>query len=312
MTTDLHPELARLGRVPRFSFRRWALPGVRAAMRLGRIASRLRPPGVEIVEYEEDGAHVRVLRRPDSSPRGALLWIHGGGLILGAPWQDDARCAAWVHALDILVVSAYYRLAPEHPFPAALDDCRAAWSWLQANAGRFGIEPSRIALGGESAGGGLAASLAQRLLDEGAPQPAGQLLVYPMLDDRTAARRELDHPKHLIWNNTSNATGWSCYLAQPPGAASVPAYSVAARRDDLRGLPPAWIGVGRLDLFLDENREYAQRLTQAGVDCELDEVAGAVHGFAAMLPDAPVSRAFDTAQQSFLRKSLRLVPAESL
>lgn len=230
---------------------------------------------------------------------------------MGTPSQDDPRCAAFVHDLDILVVSTYYRLAPEHRFPAALDDCRASWSWLRSNASRFGIDPSRIAIGGESAGGGLAASLAQRLRDEGGPQPAGQLLVYPMLDDRTAARRELDRPRHLIWNNTSNLTGWSCYLGRAPGAASVPDYSVPARRDDLRGLPPAWIGVGRLDLFLEENRDYARRLKQAGVQCQLNEVPGAVHGFATLLPDAPVSRAFAAAQRAFLRETLALAPAES-
>ena len=218
--------------------------------------------------------------------------------------MDDGRCAELVRELGIVVVSAYYRLAPKHPFPAAVDDCRAAWGWLQSNLQELGIDSSRVGVGGESAGGGIAASLAQRLHDEGGLQPACQLLVYRMLDDRTAARRELDSPQHMVWTNRSNLTGWSSYLGSAPGGASVPEYAVPARREDLSGLPPAWIGVGNLDLFLEEDREYARRLNEAGVPCRLDEFPGAFHGFLVVAPDAPISRAGLEAQLVFLREHL--------
>ncbi|RQV68517.1 alpha/beta hydrolase [Burkholderia cenocepacia] len=142
--------------------------------------------------------------RPDHYACGAaLVWIHGGGYVVGAPAQDHARCTAVCRELGIVVVSVGYRLAPGHPYPAALDDCMSAWQWLLAAAQRLGVDP-----GGQSAGGGLAAALVQRLCDTAGPVPKAQWLFCPMLDDRTAARRELDGIKHPIWNNRQNAIGW--------------------------------------------------------------------------------------------------------
>jgi acetyl esterase/lipase len=161
-----------------------------------------------------------------------------------------------------------------------------------------------VAVGGASAGGGLAACLAQRLRDEGGRQPAVQLLVYPMLDDRTAAQRELDDGGHLVWHNRSNRAGWSAYLGAAPGVPETPAYAAAARCADLRGLPPAWIGVGDLDLFWGEDRAYAERLEAAGVAVELVEIAGAPHGFDTMAPDVPLARTFAAHQHAFLRERL--------
>lgn len=261
-------------------------------------------PGVEVRDHAEVG--VRVYRPRDGASGAALLWLHGGGLIVGAPTMDDGRCGEWVRELGVVVVSVDYRLAPEDPFPAALDDAHAAWWWLQGSAGALGVDPRRVAIGGASAGGGLAASLAQRLHDEGGVAPAAQLLLYPMLDDRTAARRELDDAGHMVWRNRSNRAGWSAYLGRAPGAAELPVYASAARRTDLRGLPAAWIGVGDLDLFLDENRAYAEGLEEAGVATELHEVIGAPHGFDALAPDASVSRAFAAAQGAFLAQRLRV------
>jgi acetyl esterase/lipase len=163
------------------------------------------------------------------------------------------------------------------------------------------VDPARVAVGGASAGGGLAACLAQRVRDAGGAQPAAQLLVYPMLDDRTAARRELDGAGYRVWTNRSNRAGWAAYLGREPGAREAPAYAAAARRGDLGGLPPAWIGVGALDLFLDEDRAYAARLEAAGVATELFEVPGAPHGFDALAPDVPLARAFLARQTAFLR-----------
>ncbi|MFN2323456.1 MAG: alpha/beta hydrolase [Trueperaceae bacterium] len=256
------------------------------------------------MDHAEAGVRVRVYRPEAGASGGALLWLHGGGLIVGRPSMDDGRCVAWARDLGLVVVSVDYRLAPEHPFPAALDDAHAAWTWLQGAAAALGVDPERVAVGGGSAGGGLAACLTQRLRDEGGAQPAAQLLVYPMLDDRTAARRELDGAGHRVWTNRSNRAGWSAYLGGAPGAADVPMHAAAARSADLAGLPPAWIGVGALDLFLDEDRAYAARLAAAGVPTEVDEVPGAPHGFDALAPDVPLAQAFVARQTAFLRDRL--------
>jgi acetyl esterase/lipase len=302
----VHPDLrsARLAAVP-FHWL-WALPLWRFGVRLARTPV---VPGVEVRDRAEAG--VRVYLPRDGASGAALLWLHGGGLIVGAPTMDEGRCGAWARELGLVVVSVDYRLAPEHPFPAALDDARAAWWWLQGSAGALGVDPRRVAVGGASAGGGLAASLAQRLHDEGGVPPAAQLLLYPMLDDRTAARRELDGAGHLVWHNRSNRAGWSSYLGRAPGAPELPPYASAARRGDLRGLPPAWIGVGDLDLFRDEDRAYAERLERAGVATVLHQVAGAPHGFDALAPAASLSRAFAAAQVAFLRERLAVARREA-
>ncbi len=302
---SLHPDLrgARLVALP-FHLR-WALPLWRLAIRSTRTHAG---PGVEVREHADAGVRVRVYRPLGDASGAALLWLHGGGLIVGAPPMDDARCGAWARDLGLVAASVDYRLAPEHPFPAALDDAHAGWTWLLGAAAELGVDPARVAIGGASAGGGLAACLAQRLRDEGealaAVQPAAQLLVYPMLDDRTAARRELDGAGHLVWHNRSNRAGWSAYLGGAPGAPEIPAYAVAARHGDLYGLTPAWIGVGDLDLFRSEARAYAERLEAAGVAVELLEIAGAPHGFDALAPRSPVARAFAVSQVAFLRERL--------
>jgi acetyl esterase/lipase len=235
----------------------------------------------------------RVFRpAPVGASAPALLWIHGGGLILGTPEQDDATNLMLSRELGIAVFSASYRLAPEHPAPAALDDLVAGFRELVARADEFGIDPSRIAVGGASAGGGLAAALAQRLLDEGGPQPVFQLLVYPMLDDRTTLRNDIDERHLRIWSPASNRYAWSAYLGPDASATGIRSAVVPARRRDLRGLPPAWIGVGTLDLFHDEDVDYARRLEEAGVPCELHVVPGAFHGFDAVFRRAGVTRAF--------------------
>ena len=301
-----HPDLrgAPLFAIP-FHWR-WALPLWRLGTRLARPSVG---PGVDVRDHVEAGVRLRLYRPCERASGAALLWLHGGGFILGTPRADDVRCGAWSRGLGLTVASVDYRLAPEHPFPAALDDAHAAWTWLQGAAEGLGVDRGRVVIGGGSAGGGLAACLAQRLRDEGGPQPAAQLLVYPMLDDRTAARRELDGAGHLVWHNRSNRAGWAAYLGlHAPGSLQLPAYAVAARRADLSGLPPAWIGVGDLDLFLDEDRAYAQRLEGSGVAVTLLEVAGAPHGFDVLALDAPLSRAFVAGQTAFLRETVIAAP----
>lgn len=232
-------------------------------------------PEVPVVVYEPADR---------SRPSGALVWIHGGGLVMGTPAQGDHLCSRLAAELGIVVVSVDYRLAPEHPFPAGLHDCAVALAWTHEQATVLGIDTTRVAVGGDSAGGGLAACLAQHALDHGGPAICMQVLQYPMLDDRTALRTDVDA---LGWTNTSNRFAWSAYLGHPVDDAEPRAYAVAARRDDLSGLPPAWIGIGTIDLFHDESIEYAGRLEAALVPCALHVVPGMYHAAEQLVPKAP-------------------------
>ncbi|MEM9705740.1 MAG: alpha/beta hydrolase [Pseudomonadota bacterium] len=241
-----------------------------------------------------------------SSPakRPGVLFIHGGGHLFGAPQTVAPFAARIAKGLGAVVASPRYRFAPEHPFPADLDDCHAAWTWLVDNTDALNIDPARLAIAGASAGGGLAAALVQRLHDEGGRTPAAQLLVYPMLDDRTSTDRSLDG-KHLLWENGHNHFAWSAYLApHEPGPDPKPAYAAPGRREDLSGLPPAWIGVGDMDLFLGEDLDYGSRLNKAGVACEIKQMAKAPHGFDQLAPGAEVSRDFHKSAIAFLARHL--------
>jgi acetyl esterase/lipase len=291
---DFHPDLRRIARfAPRPVVSRRTLPVLRAL-------TSLHLPGrhddVEIVKLAT-GASIRLHRPPaPAATSGALLWIHGGGYLLGNARQDDHLCRRFAQKLGITVGSVEYRPAPEHPFPAALDDCHAA---LQRLVALPDVDPGRVAIGGASSGGGLAAALAVMARDRGEIKPALQLLVYPMLDDRTVAKSPMDARNYRVWTERSNRFGWAAYL----GSAN-PDIAVPARNADLSGLPPAWIGVGTLDLFHDEDLAYAERLKQAGVPCRVEVVAGAFHGFDIVAPGAPVSRSFFDSQCTSLREAL--------
>ncbi|BBZ11111.1 esterase [Mycobacterium branderi] len=264
---------------------------MRAATRL----QGLRSPGDVEVLTLDSGAGVRLFRptsTAESTP--ALLWIHGGGYVLGRASQDDKLCRRFSRELGATVASVDYRLAPEHPYPAPLEDCYSALTWL---ARLPAVDPARIAIGGASAGGGLAAALALLARDRGEITPALQLLAYPMLDDRSANNPSL--PSYRLWSPSSNRFGWAAYLGDADPQVAVP-----ARRDDLSGLPPAWIGVGTHDLFHDEDLAYAERLTQAGVPCHVEVVPGAFHGFDLLVPKAKVSQAFFASQCASLRTAL--------
>nr|WP_243851002.1 alpha/beta hydrolase [Modestobacter marinus] len=260
--------------------------------------------GVTVSTVKTDARPVRVYRPDTWLDDGGLLWIHGGGLLFGDARQDEALCAATARELGITVVSANYRFAPEHPFPAAHDDVRAAWRWMQEHAAELGVAPARVVVGGESAGGGLAASLVQRLRDEDGVQPLGQWLFAPMIDDRTAADTSLDAIDHWVWNNRSNRLGWSGYLGGPPGGLDVSPYAAAARQPDLAGLPPAYLAVGDIELFLAEDRVYAERLEAAGVPTTLDVVPGAPHGFENWARDSEPATALLARARAWLAATL--------
>ncbi len=240
--------------------------------------------------------------RPDTLP--ALLWIHGGGYVLGSVERDDFLAAHLAKVAQCVVASVEYRLAPEHPFPAPVEDCYAALKWLATHTGELGVEPSRIAIGGASAGGGLAAGLALLTRDRAEVELAFQLLIYPMIDDRNVAPASDTLPDTFVWTRENNLMGWRAYLGREPGGADVSPYAAAARADDLAGLPPAYIPVGDLDLFLDENIEYAQRLLAAGVPTELHVYPGGYHGFNGFDPGAEIAQRFNNERDEALRRIL--------
>jgi acetyl esterase/lipase len=255
-----------------------------------------------------DGHQLRIrLYAPlgDRNSGGAMLWIHGGGFIIGSPEQDQNQLIALCLDLGITIAAVAYRYAPSHPHPVPVEDCYAGLAWLHHHSAELGVDPSRIAIGGNSAGGGLAAGLVLLAHDRGKYPVAFQLLVYPMLDDRTALRRDIDDARLRLWHTRSNRYAWRAYLGQPPGGADVSPYAAPARRHDLSGLPPAWIGVGTCDLFYEEDLAYAARLKDAGVPCELHVVEGAYHGFD--LVDVPVARSFRRAITKALGRGLVVV-----
>lgn len=233
-----------------------------------------------------------------------LIWMHGGGYIIGKPEMEDSICLQFVRELGISIVSVDYRLAPKHPFPAGLEDCYSALMWAKENSAQYGFDMNRIGVGGTSAGGGLAAALAQLAHDRQEISLIFQLLTNPMLDDRTVFRTDIDDSNSPTWSQKNNRFGWESYLGKSFGKEEKPQYAVPARRGDLSGLPNAWIGVGTLDVFYDEDKRYAERLREAGIQCELEIVEGAFHGFDVIDPTLPLVQDFRRSQIAALRKYL--------
>jgi len=218
--------------------------------------------------------------KANSGRRGAILHLHGGGYVNGNPYALIPAHRKLAMDLDCAIVSVDYRLAPETRFPGAVQDCYAALAWLVGEADALGIDRSRIGVMGESAGGGLAAALALLARDRGDFALAFQHLIYPMIDDRTCLAEDPNpFAGEFVWTADSNRFGWKCLLGIEPGAPGVSPYAAAARATDLRGLPPTFISVGALDLFVDEDIAFAQRLIRAGVPTELHLYPGAYHGF---------------------------------
>jgi acetyl esterase/lipase len=290
---DVHPELRRIAR---FAPGQLVTPRTLSLMRaLSRLQDRRDPADVEVLTLPS-GVGVRVYRPANAKgPGPALLWNHGGGYVIGRAAQDDVLCRRFARVLGATVASVDYRLAPEHPYPTPVQDCYSALTWLALLPA---VDPARVAIGGGSAGGGLAAALALLARDRGDVPVAAQLLVYPMLDDRSADRTDLDDASFRLWNRSSNQFGWDAYLGDANRSVAVP-----ARHEDLSGLPPAWIGVGTLDLFHDEDLAYGERLKAAGVPCEVHVVPGAFHGFDAVAAKAEVSQSFFNSQCTFLQKA---------
>jgi acetyl esterase/lipase len=306
-----HPELRAFAALfPRFT---WT-PRFAKLMNWFHALRELPPPRVEGLSIRDalvtahDGADIPIriyqpTQRAAAMP--CMLWIHGGGYLFGTLHWDEKANIALACALGITIVAVNYRLPPRCCFPIPLEDCYSALRWVHDNAAALCVSRGHIAVGGSSAGGGLAAALAQLTVDRGEVPIAFQFLKYPMLDDRTAVRSDIDHRRLHLWSQRSNFHGWSAYLAQSPGQPDVQPYAVSSRRASLKGLPPAWIGVGALDLFHDESVAYAQRLLTAGVPCDLHVVPGAFHGFDVVRPGASIAKEFRASGVAALSRALQ-------
>lgn len=257
------------------------------------------PPAMEpVVHWAEGPEGALAIHWYDPAPgaanRAALLHIHGGGMVIGSAATMQHAPAGYAAALGIPVASVEYRLAPEHPFPAPQEDCYAALAWLTGHAEMYGIDPARIGVIGESAGGGLAAALAQMARDRQGPAIAAQFLVYPMLDHRTggdACPWSNAGVGEFIWTRASNQFGWAALRGDYAADDHRKGWFSPALAESLANLPPCWIGTGSLDLFLDEDFEYARRLIAAGVAVELHSYPGGIHAFNAVT-DAAIAKAF--------------------
>ena len=248
---------------------------------------------------------IRVYRPKDAQDSlPTILHLHGGGFVLGSAAAFEGAHRSVVDALQCGLVAVDYRLAPETPFPGAVEDAYAALTWLETNGAEHGLDGERAGVMGESAGGGLAASLALLARDRGEHRLRFQHLIYPMLDDRTCVSATPHaFAGEFVWNEASNRFGWASLLGGTPGAPNVSPYAAAARADDLADLPPTFISTGALDLFVDEDIDYARRLGRAGVPVELHVYAGAFHGFD-LVPSAPVAATARRDSLNALRRAL--------
>jgi acetyl esterase/lipase len=285
----VHPELRDL--VPMVEQFAKAMPPLNRA----NLENRRRPnpifsqPPIAGVPYEkrmipvgkgQPDVAIYVINAKPGTSRPAILHTHGGGYVIGSAESSVKSLQQLCIKLDCVAVSVDYRLAPEITYTGSVEDNYAGLKWLYSNAATIGVDPSKIAVMGESAGGGHAALLAIAARDRGEVPICYQCLIYPMLDDRTGTSRKMPpHVGTLIWTPEQNRFGWESFLGTAPGRARAPKNAVPARVADLKGLPPAFIGVGTLDLFHDEDVDYAQRLNATGINAELIVVPGAFHGF---------------------------------
>jgi acetyl esterase/lipase len=268
--------------------------------------SALNVEDYSIAGHEGDHAvGVRVFRSARASGAvPALLYIHGGGFVVGSVLAEQENAVALASTLDVVVVSVEYRLAPEHPFPAALHDCFAALNWLYQHADQLGVDTARVGLYGSSAGGGLAAALALYCRDHGGPTICFQFLSIPVLDDRLetqSMRTFIDTPE---WSRPSAELSWRYYLG-PAASGDVSPYAAPARANDLRDLPPAYVSTMEFDPLRDEGILYALALLGAGVHVELHSFPGTFHG-SSQVTTAGVSQRIAHEQMHVLRRALGL------
>ncbi|MEY2231148.1 alpha/beta hydrolase [Streptomyces sp. BF23-19] len=312
----LDPELGRALAALGDAVREPLTPENLAAQQEQDIATRARPT---VQELRADGLfEVDELRVPgrgvtlvSARPAGAagplplLYYMHGGGMVVGnAPSVVPQLLREWALPLGLAVISVEYGLAPQVRYPEPVEDCYAGLVWAAEHAHELGIDADHIIIGGKSAGGGLAAALALLTRDRGGPAPIGQLLMCPMLDDRNTTFSSHQMAGVDIWDRTSNATGWQALLGDRFGAPDLSPYAAPARATDLSGLPPAYIDVGSVETFRDEDVAYADALWRAGGQAELHVWPGAFHGFDSLAPEAALSQDARDARTRWLRRVL--------
>lgn len=280
---------------------------IRARVEVAPVENRADVTTEDLTIPGTDGHAVRLrVYRPlgvDDGPLPCLYWIHGGGYVMGSIESDDRLVQEMVHIAGCAAVSVEWRHAPEHPFPAALHDTHDGLQWLWSHTEELGIDPRRIALGGASSGGGSAAALALLVRDRGEIDICFQLLVYPMLDDRNETPSSFDIVDPRVWHREANRLAWRYYLGGHQDGEQPP-YAVPARVEDLSGLPPTFISVGALDLFVDEDVEYARRLLKAKVPTELHVYPATPHGVNKFAYPAAVARQFARDRDEALRRAL--------
>jgi len=260
---------------------------------------------LSIAGYEGAEISVSVLARAGKIGTGAgVFHTHGGGMIMGDRFVGLAQFLPWIVELDATVVTVEYRLAPEFPDPYPVEDCYAALVWTAEHAQELGIDPARFIIAGASAGGGLAAGVALLARDRSGPELAGQVLIYPMLDDRDATVSTTQIDGVGVWDRGSNITGWTALLGDRVGGDDVSIYAAPARATDLTGLPPAFIDCGSAEVFRDEDVAYATSLWQAGVQAELHVWPGGFHGFDMLAPHAELARAMTAARNAWVARLL--------
>ncbi|MFC7534228.1 alpha/beta hydrolase [Actinoplanes sp. GCM10030250] len=233
-----------------------------------------------------------------------IYHTHGGGMVLGNNRTGVDALQDWALEVPAVIVSVEYRLAPEHPHPAPVEDCYAGLLWTAEHAAELGIDPQRLVIAGASAGGGLAAGVALLARDRGGPELAGQMLLCPMIDDRNDTPSAVQMAGRGVWDRTANDTGWTALLGAGRGGPDVSPYAAPARASDLSGLPPAFIDVGSAETFRDEDVAYASRIWQAGGRAELHVWPGGFHGFDMLAPQAAVSQDARAARVRWLRRLL--------
>lgn len=230
-----------------------------------------------------------------------IYFIHGGGMVSGHHQVVDI-VLPWIDAVDAVVVSVGYRLAPEHPDPAPINDCYAGLLWTAAHAAELGFAPDQLVVAGQSAGGGLAAGTALLARDRNGPALAAQLLICPMIDDRNQTISSHQIQGIGIWDRASNASGWTALLGDRRGTDNVSIYAAPARATDLSGLPPAYLDCGSAEVFRDETVAYASGIWAAGGMADLHVWAGGFHGFDMLAPAAAVSVSARDTRTEFLRR----------
>jgi len=289
------------------------IPGTRAMVdgMLAAVNAEAPPiPGVGVTDltasHPEADADVAVrIYRPigPEDPLPVLLWMHPGGFVIGSIEMDDLMARQLARDARCVIVSINYRLAPEHPYPEPLEDCYAVLQWLGSNAATLGIDAGRIAVGGASAGAGLAAGLALLSRDRGGVAPMFQLLIYPPLDDRNIEPASDAVPENLFWSRENTRIGWNAYLEGHEATADVSEYAAPARATDLHNLPDAFIAVGSADMFMAENIDYAERLSAAGARVELRIYPGAFHAFDVFAPMSRLAGEFASDRLEALRRA---------